>query len=299
MERVLPILSDLSMFGCHEEEFKVMCRSFRDRMGRLMGKRKKNKSRKIEQDKIGIHELVMRKSNLEGEYVGPFRVMNICSQGVQLRELKTGIAMSCGFENIRKLNYGELLRYFPHDIENSLNKFLEGLESKNSGKLVDKIDHKKEEDNRMCNINLKEISRREVIKASWIERKKCKLLKIEPKKSILVKTFGSQRDFSNLYKPKFSQKWELDSQSYRFFDKEDRLVSLLDIDRRSYNNVSTNREKGRIKYNSTFRSARPGTLELKNEPVSQKGITFTGITVHFYEQEEFRQKMRISWEMNN
>jgi len=218
MEKVLPLLSDLSMFGSHEEEFKVMCRSFRDRMGRLMGKRKKNRSRKTEQNRLVLHELVMGKFNFEGEYVGPYRVMNLCTQGVQLRELKTGIAMSCGFKNIRKLNYEELLRFFPQDIETSLSKFLEELESRNNKHLVDIKDHKKEEDNRMCNINLKEISPKgDIIKASWIERKKCKLLKIEPEKSILVKTFGSQRDFSNLYKSNFSQKWEQDSNSYRFF----------------------------------------------------------------------------------
>ena len=151
----------------------------------------------------------------------------------------------------------------------------------------------------MCNINLKEISpklRGDVIKASWIERKKCKLLKIEPKKSILVKTFGSLRYFSNLYKPKFSQKWEQESNSYRFFDKEDSVISLLDIDRRPYNYNSTNRKRGRITNKiCTFRSKWPGTLELKKVPMVQKGIIFGQVTVHFYEQEEFSQKNKISW----
>ena len=154
----------------------------------------------------------------------------------------------------------------------------------------------------MCNINLKEISpkiRGDVIKASWIEHKKCKL-SIEPKKSILVKTFGSQRYFSNLYKPKFSQKWEQESNSYRFFDKEDSIVSLLDIDRCPYNYKSTNRTRRNISMKkSTFKSAWPGTLELKNVPKIQKGIIFGQVTVHFYEQEEFNQKLKISWDIKN
>ena len=112
-----------------------------------------------------------------------------------------------------------------------------------------------------------------------------------------MKTFGSQRYFSNLYKPKFSQKWEQESNSYRFFDKEDRIVSLLDIDRCPYNYKSTNRTRRRISIkNSTFKSAWPGTLELKKVPVSQKGIIFGQVTIHFYEQEEFSQKKRIGWE---
>ena len=115
-----------------------------------------------------------------------------------------------------------------------------------------------------------------------------------------MKTFGSQRYFSNLYKPKFSQKWEQESNSYRFIDKEDSLVSLLDIDRRPYNYKSTNRTRRSISSKtSTFKSAWPGTLELKNVPKIQKGIIFGQVTVHFYEQEEFNQKLKISWDIKN
>jgi len=128
----------------------------------------------------------MRKIYSEGdiEFVGPYRVMHIWSQGVHLRELKTGVAMSCDFKNIRKLNYEELLRFFPLGLTASLSKFLEELEPRNNIHLGDKKDHNKEENSRMCNVSVKEIApklRGDVIKASWIGRKKCNLLKIEPK----------------------------------------------------------------------------------------------------------------------
>ena len=96
VERVLPVLSVISLFGAQEEKFLNITKAFRDSMGRFMNKRRNNKSRKIEQKKFILHEMVMRKSYSEGdiEYVGPYRVINISPQGINIRELKTGVTMS-------------------------------------------------------------------------------------------------------------------------------------------------------------------------------------------------------------
>ena len=134
IESSLPLLSDIDIFGPLEEDLEETCRKFRDKMGRLMGKKKRDKTkyRKGKENGICMHELVMREIFLEGQkvamtYTGPYRVIDICGKGVTLRDLQTGDALSVSFEYVRKMNFDELLTLLPQKFEKEIMEALELL----------------------------------------------------------------------------------------------------------------------------------------------------------------------------
>ncbi len=134
VESSLPVLTDFDIFGPLEEEFDQVCRRFRDKMGRFMGKKKtpEHKEDRLEKGKkFCQHELVMREVFLLNDvgksfltFTGPYRVVKVCTQGVELRDIRSGDVFSVAFAHVRKLKWNELFTLLPHHSEN---EWLESL----------------------------------------------------------------------------------------------------------------------------------------------------------------------------
>ena len=115
-EHNLPIVTDSVLYEPLEEDLDEISKLFKARVGRFINKKKANKKYyKIRKDiKFNNHELVMYQvynpSNLLADtFAGPAQIIEIQPKGATLRDLKTGDKFSVSFNNLRKVNFKELL----------------------------------------------------------------------------------------------------------------------------------------------------------------------------------------------
>jgi hypothetical protein len=106
-------------------------RKFRDKMGRFMAKRERNKK----YYKIGkkynfyMYELVMKteyvtESALHPTHSDPHRIIGLSEKGAEIKNIKTGEISNVNFENLRKITLDELLVLLPQNFDNEISKAL-------------------------------------------------------------------------------------------------------------------------------------------------------------------------------
>jgi hypothetical protein len=124
VESSLPLITDAEVYEPLEADLERAQVTFRERMGRFMSKRSRNKLHyKIgKEKKFYIDELVMYKvykpdSMLHPTYTGPARIIDLNIKGATLRDPKTGATFSVSFENLRKINFEELLSLLPQNFD--------------------------------------------------------------------------------------------------------------------------------------------------------------------------------------
>jgi hypothetical protein len=124
VESSLPLITDSKIFEPLEEDLDKAASLFKERMGRFMQKRKRNKK----YYKIGkkhnfyINELVMYRNQvqdniLDKTYLGPARIIDLSEKGATIRDTKSDTQMSVGFEHLRKVNFEELLTLLPQNFD--------------------------------------------------------------------------------------------------------------------------------------------------------------------------------------
>jgi hypothetical protein len=93
-------------------------------MGRFMQKKNRNKEyyRLGKKFNFYINELVMYKvytpaSMLHPTYAGPARIVEMSERGATLRDTKFGTLFSVVFDNLRKINFEELLTLLPQNFD--------------------------------------------------------------------------------------------------------------------------------------------------------------------------------------
>ncbi|MEG1724594.1 MAG: RNase H-like domain-containing protein [Anaerovoracaceae bacterium] len=127
VESSLPLITDSAVFEPLEKDLEKVANDFRKKMGRFMQQRNRNKT----YYKIGkkfqfyINELVMYRvytpaSMLEPTFTGPARIVDLAEMGATLRDTKTGTQFSVAFDNLRKINFDELLTLLPQNFDSEI-----------------------------------------------------------------------------------------------------------------------------------------------------------------------------------
>ena len=131
IESSLPLITDTELFSPLEENLEETAKKFRDKMGRFMAKRERNKKYyKIgKEHKFYIYELVMKAeyvpdSALHPTHSGPHRIIGLSERGAEIKDIKTGEISNVNFENIRKISLDELLTLLPNNFDDEINKAL-------------------------------------------------------------------------------------------------------------------------------------------------------------------------------
>jgi hypothetical protein len=124
VESSLPLITDSNIFEPLENDLEKASNLFKERMGRFMQKRKRNKIYYKVGKKYNFHinELVMYKnfvpdSMLDATFVGPARIIDLSPSGATVRDTKTGVVSSVNFEHLRKINFEELLTLLPQNFD--------------------------------------------------------------------------------------------------------------------------------------------------------------------------------------
>jgi hypothetical protein len=320
VESSLPVLTDVDILGPLEEEFDQVCRRFRDKMGRFMGKKKriKHKEDRLESGKkFCQHELVMREVFLLNDvgksvltYTGPYRVMKVCTQGVELRDIGNGDVFSVAFEHVRKLRWNELFTLLPQHSENGLleslgltiessverkSKSQAEVESAQGEEQSQYVPHKKPgtlQPGKLYTVaigNTPAKLRSCVKKATWRKDKVTMRNTSSSGLPSLIKVFDEFDGFDYDHDPWINsiveQEWDEDKRIYKMYDgKGKRLYSFCEED--------VHRGKGREYYRgrkfvSSFQSEMPGTLRLQLKREVDRGkrgmpVRFSDVTIYFY-----------------
>ena len=124
VESSLPLITDCELFSPLEDDLVTLTNRFRDKIGRFLMKKKRNKTLyKIgKAKKFFIHELVMKEnyapdSLLAPVFSGPFRITDLAEQGATLRDIKTGDMHRVAFEHLRKITLDEFLSLLPQNFD--------------------------------------------------------------------------------------------------------------------------------------------------------------------------------------
>jgi hypothetical protein len=124
VESSLPLITDSNIFEPLENDLEKASNLFKERMGRFMQKRKRNKIyyKVGKKHNFYINELVMYKnfvpdSMLDATFVGPARIIDLSPSGATVRDTKTGVVSSINFEHLRKINFEELLTLLPQNFD--------------------------------------------------------------------------------------------------------------------------------------------------------------------------------------
>jgi len=127
VESSLPLITDSEVYEPLEADLDKIATLFKNKMGRFMEKRRRNKTYyKIgKEKKFYINELVMYKvyrpeSLLHPTYIGPARIIDLHLMGATLRDPKTGSTFSVGFDNLRKIDFDELLTLLPQNFDSEI-----------------------------------------------------------------------------------------------------------------------------------------------------------------------------------
>jgi len=287
----LPLITDSELFQPLEEDLKQLSDRFRDKIGKFLNKRKRNKELyKIGKErKFYIHELVMKAnyvpdSLLDKVYTGPFRIIGLSSGGAQLKDVKSGEEISVSFENIRKIKLDELLSLLPQDFDKEV---LEGIDTYRYRRGDERNDQDKEKDSpewvgnkrtlrsgKLYTVKLDKLPNRErksADRAYWRCEKIVKRAKVRMGEPILRRKGRVKQEFAPEY-------IKVNSTSIQHKEINGEKIRK-----------SNNKRELRIyssKYESTFKSPDTGTLIIKmsKEKEIRPGrlIQFGEITVHFY-----------------
>ena len=131
IESSLPLITDTELFSPLEEDMEETAKKFRDKMGRFMAKRERNKKYyKIgKEHKFYIYELVMKAEYVTGSALhpthnGPHRIIGLSEKGAEIKDIKTGEISNVSFENLRKITLDELLVLLPQNYDDEISKAL-------------------------------------------------------------------------------------------------------------------------------------------------------------------------------
>jgi hypothetical protein len=131
IESSLPLITDTEIFSPLEQDLEETARRFRDKMGRFMAKRERNKQyyKLGKKYKFYMYELVMKteyvtESALHPTHSGPHRIINMSEKGAEIKDIKTGEISNVTFDNIRKITIDELLILLPNNFDDEINKAL-------------------------------------------------------------------------------------------------------------------------------------------------------------------------------
>jgi dUTPase len=124
VESSLPLITDAEVFQPLEDHLDEIAKNFRERMGKFMQRRLRNKVyyRVGKTYNFYINELVMYKvyapeSMLHPTFVGPARIVDLQEAGATLRDTRTGTLFSVSFANLRKIDLNELLSLLPQNFD--------------------------------------------------------------------------------------------------------------------------------------------------------------------------------------
>jgi dUTPase len=131
LETQLPLITD---FQCHDElekDLNFQADKFRGAIAKFLHNKQKTKSSYKEGIKYPylLHELVMRKihnpaSALHPTYAGPYRVIELHSQGATLKDPKYGEILSVHYRDLRKLSIDEFITLLPNNFDADILKNL-------------------------------------------------------------------------------------------------------------------------------------------------------------------------------
>ncbi len=131
IESSLPLITDTELFSPLEEDMEETAKKFRDKMGRFMAKRERNKKYyKIgKEHKFYMYELVMKAEYVTGSalhptHTGPHRIIGLSKKGAEIKDIKTGDVSNVTFDNLRKITLDELLVLLPQNFDDEINKAL-------------------------------------------------------------------------------------------------------------------------------------------------------------------------------
>jgi hypothetical protein len=127
IESNLPLITDSAVFEPLENDLEEVAKKFREKMGKFMQKRQRNKTyyRLGKKYQFYINELVMYRvyapaSMLHPTYAGPARIVDLAEMGATLRDPKNGNTFSVAFDNLRKINFDELLTLLPQNFDSEI-----------------------------------------------------------------------------------------------------------------------------------------------------------------------------------
>jgi hypothetical protein len=295
-----------------EDDLENISKEFRKRMGKFMNKRERNKLHYKVGKQIGyyMHELVMMKVYMPGSalsptFKGPLRIIDIQPKGAVLYDVKTGDKVSVAYENLRKINFDELLAFLPDRFDNEICDTLGIYRYKKKGKdpldgpeetltpepegneinevdkdelteagvdISDEFQGRKLRSGRVYNLKLKDLKVFEKLNGSRAHWRNTVITK--PINTLMTKVRGilskTQGILSFPY-PTVSQTWD------------DREKIWCYNSRTRENRRSESKKKSR---KSTFSSSLPGTLTVVLENEKSDGrVSFGQVTVFFYEND--------------
>ena len=293
----LPLIVDCEAFSPLEDDLKQLCDRFRDKIGRFLMRKKRDK----ELYKIGkskhfyMYELVMRTDYtadnlLAPVYKGPFRIVHLDSGGARLRNIKTKEEQSVSFEHMRKIHIDELLTLLPQNFDSEIMAALDNYRYKRSDKEEepgidrdtsetgsDKADSGKRvlRSGRLYQIDIKRIgdkTGKEAEKVYWRTGQIYKRDIFDKNIPILTRHRASDREF-------IAQRDFLNTAEKNIFAGE--YMKTVEV-------MMTKAEKR--KYYSdkkcSFSSAEEGTMIIRMKKTDQerpgKRVKFKEVVIHFY-----------------
>jgi hypothetical protein len=311
VESHLPIITDTKHFKPLEDDLENISKEFKKRMGKFMKKRERNKLHYKIGKQIGyyMHELVMMKvyvtDALSPTFKGPLRIIDIQPKGAVLYDVKTGEEVSVAYENLRKINFEELLTFLPDRFDNEICDTLGIYRYKKKGKdplhgpeetltpnpeeteinvadkdeltesgmdISDEFQGRKLRSGRVYNLNLKDMKVFEKLNGRRAHWRNAVITR--PINTLITKVKGilsKPQGILSFPYPTVSQIWDDRSNIW------------------CYN--SRTREHGRSEKSkkirrSTFSSSLPGTLTVVLENEKSDGrVRFGQLTVFFYEND--------------
>ena len=127
VESSLPLITDATLFEPLEEDLKETANRFKERMGRFMQKRKRNvlhykigKEKKFYMNELVMYRVYVPESALHPVFKGPVRIRDLQPRGATVRDTRNGEEFSVGFENLRKIEFDELLSLLPQNFDDEI-----------------------------------------------------------------------------------------------------------------------------------------------------------------------------------
>ena len=290
VESSLPLITDSELFNPLEEDLKQLSDRFRDKIGKFLMKKKRNKElyRIGKTRKFFLYELVMKTdytadSLLARVYTGPYRIVGLDSGGARIKSIKTGEEISVSYEHIRKINLEELLALLPQNFDAEIMGAIDTYRYKRTDKAdeTETTDNEVENENgkrrlrsgRLYTLSVDKLSRNsaEVTEvAYWRSDKVYKREARDTNHPILIARSATKKEFL----------FENDHVSTREpFENSNAESVRLGMKRAEENRYNRNKV-------STFSSEVQGTMiiRMKRQQNEEPGkrVKFKEIIVHFY-----------------
>jgi hypothetical protein len=294
VESSLPLITDSELFNPLEEDLKQLSDRFRDKIGKFLMRKKRNKDLyKIgKTKKFYMYELVMKTdytadSLLAKVYTGPHRIVGLDNGGARIKNVKTGDETSVSYEHIRKINLDELLALLPQNFDAEIMGALDTYRYKSSGKEAkDEAEDARKEDEkeddrgkrrlrsgRLYKISVDKLSRKseaETEVAYWRKDKIYKRETTNEERPILIARTATVKEFLVEHDPTPTK------EPFANSDREKARRNMQEAEERRYIRNKT----------STFSSEVQGTIivRMKRQQEEKPGsrVKFKEIIVHFY-----------------